>query len=194
MRRRVKGHMDSITQDILNDLYRCGKRLHMGVYNLRHSDEPGAMLDIQTRKNLFTHLETGREFWNMCAIFLIEQQYFSTYNPKGKKSAGTSANVDAIKIAENLAAWLLLNYPDKEVIFFGAQYKTQILGAPDGLTKPQRKKWSIENAKRIFELRKDEEALEMMKKGKKGGQKQDDVSDALNQCQAWKYRCLIADF
>ena len=106
----------------------------------------------------------------------------------------STANVDAIKIGEMVMTWFLINYSDREIMSFGAQFKTQMLGAPGSLTKHQRKKWAIEKAKEIFEQRGDEEALEMMTKGKKAGQKQDDVADACVQCQAFKFRHMVGLF
>ncbi len=196
LQKRVKSTNNKQIDDILHDLYLSGERVAMGVHDIRSIREKNAVLDNETRLNLFTHLDSLRELWTRCHIIVIEQQYFSTFTGKGKKAPGASggANINAIKVAEATLAWFLINYPEKEIISFGAQYKTQILGAPAGLSKPQRKKWSEAKAKDILEERKDEDGLEQMRKGKRGGQKQDDVADCITMCQAYKFRHLVGNF
>lgn len=49
------------------------------------------------------------------------------------------------------------------------------------------KTWSIDHARKIFELRKDKKALEIMKMYKS---KCDDISDTFNQCQGFKM-CIV---
>jgi hypothetical protein len=149
---------------------------------------------MDVRRALFSHLEKFRSLWDICNVFVIEQQYFNTFTPKGRKTRGTEANVKAIKIAEGVLAWFLINYPEREIEYFGSQYKTQMLGAPDKLNKPQRKKWSVEKTITDFErLGKDKE-LEHLRKRKKQKQKLDDMCDAYVQCQAYKFRFLIGEF
>jgi hypothetical protein len=193
-RRRVKGYMSKCMEKILNDVTNCGERLEMGVYDLCTTSDPDPPYDMGTRWSLVRHLESFRHIWDQCDVFLIEQQYFSTFTPKGRKQKGTEANVKAIKVGEGVLMWFMIHYPDREVLYFGSQFKTQILGAPASLTKSQRKSWSIKKAKEIFEKRGDADALEQFRKTKKSGQKLDDVSDALTQCQAYKFRCLVAEF
>lgn len=192
LQRRVKGPMNDKIQDILDGLFVCGTCIDMGVKDIRSeefSDGKG-FLDIATRKILFKYLKNLKSHLDTCTEYIVEQQYFNTYSPAGKKKYGSEANVNAIKIAEDLVSWLLLQYPDKEVCFFSSNFKTHMLGAPEGLTKPQRKKWSIQTAKRIFELREDEEGISAMtRKGKK-----DDVADACTQCQAYKYKKYVGKF
>lgn len=104
-------------------------------------------------------------------------------------------NVTAIKVQEALNSWLLINISDANVILFPAAFKTQMLGAPDKLAKPQRKKWSIEKAKEIFTLRGDKETLqeyEDIKTSRK--QKLCDISDCVIECQAFKLKYFVGNF
>lgn len=194
LKKRVKTILTPEIHEILEELFLCGERIEMGVYDLSNGDEDHDF-DIDTRRTIFTHLLKFKEIWDKCDMFMIEQQYFNmtTFGPSGaKKTKGGDANVRAIKIAENVASWFLINYPEKKLIFFGSQYKTQTLGAEDGMTKPQRKKWSVEKAIDIFTKRKDEYALDFMKRSKKiAKQKQDDMCDAMIQFQAYKFKEFI---
>lgn len=202
LRKRVKTILTPEISAILEEMFLIGERKEMGVYDLTRDTPQGEEgeggdqnYDIDSRRNIFKHLEAHRATWDKCDMFMIEQQYFNmtTFGPKGaKKTKGGDANVKAIKIAETVASWFLIMYPTKRVIFFGSQYKTQSLGAEDGLTKPQRKKWSVEKAVDILTKRQDEYALDFMKRSKKiSKQKQDDVCDTLIQCQAYKFREYI---
>lgn len=148
-------------------------------------------LDIQTRKNLAEYLQSIHDVFEDVDIVRIEQQYFNTFS-RGKKKAG--ANMNAIKLAEDVMFWFLLNFPEKDIDYFGSQYKTQVLGAPEKLTKPQRKKWSVGIATQIFTMRGDEEALDGYKRKKGVKTKNDDKSDTVIMCQAFKYRTYIAKF
>lgn len=196
---RIIGLNDPRVDEILNDVFMSGEIIDCGVYDLSVSDEPDPPYEVEGRKALFEHLEKYKELWSKCDIIIIEQQFFSTFTPGGgfKKSKGknSEANIKAIKIAENVMSWFLIRFPFKEVMFFGSMYKTQVLGAPKDLTKPQRKKWSIVKATEILEMRGDIYTLDKMKRSKKiNKQKQDDVCDTIIQLQAYKYRCLVGKF
>lgn len=158
LRRRTKGPMNSKIYKILKECYKCGKRVSIGVYDI--SDPESDRYSISSRDKLIEHLENFREVWETCDQFIIELQYFATYTGRGKKS-GSEANVDAIKISEGTFMWFKLNYPNKVVNFFPSTNKTQILGAPNSLNKPQRKKWVEEKSRNIFELRNDNDMLEL---------------------------------
>lgn len=226
-RRRVKGQMNTDVENILKALYEDGKRIHIGVFDFR-DDKESLKLDMPTRKNILKHLVSFKWLWDTCDAFVIEQQYFHAYSP-GKKTRGTEANVDAIKIGEAVLFWFLHEYPFKSVQYIGSQLKTQILGAPYKMNKAQRKKWAEEKAREIYEMRNDADALELYalqerifrkrltneekiqeyidsfngqgedvkylaNKLVRERQKLDDVADACIQCQAYKYRYLVACF
>jgi len=188
-RRKVKGPVSSGMQKILDAVVKCGTRVQIGVYNLKGCEED--VLDEQTRRNIIGHLESSKELWDTVDIFVIEQQFFNIYGG-GKKKGGGGANMDALKIAELCMCWFMIHYPFKQVMSFGSQFKTQMLGAPDKLTKPQRKNWSVEKGREIAEMRKDEELSSFLEK-KRGSVKKDDVCDALIQLQAFKFKHFVLE-
>lgn len=227
--RRVKGPMTENISSILRRLYLSGMKVQTGVYDLR-DDKTSDKLDLQTRLNLLQHLESYMDLWRTCDIFIIEQQYFRTWSGRSKRSAGTEANVDAIKMAEATFMWFLNEFPFRDVVYFGSQNKTQILGAPWKMTKTQRKKWAEKKAEEIYHLRSDEGMIELFalrdrifrkrinteekvqsflsslpkkypkdcyqlaEKLVRERQKLDDVGDACVQCQAYKFRSMVALF
>lgn len=192
LKRRVKGSMNKEIEDILFNIYSNGKRINQGVFDLRVNKDSND-LDINTRLNMFILLQEYEYVWDTCDTIVIEQQYFNISG--GRRTKGSGANVDAIKLGECCMNWFLMTYGRmKDIYYFGAMYKTQMLGAPDKLTKPQRKKWAIEKGTEILELRGDNEGIELIdnfknSKGKK--QKQDDIYDCIIMTQAYKYKCFI---
>ena len=189
--RRSKGPMNNEIDHMLQEIILDGKRVEgaMGVFDIR-DDKTSNDLDIKTRVNMQNLLRSYSWLWDTTKIVIVEQQYFNISN--GRKSKPSGANVDAIKLAECCACWFLDMYPNIEVLFFGSMYKTQILGAPDRLTKPQRKKWSIEKTLEIFERRGDTVAIEEMSAKKKAKVKLDDISDCVVMTQAFKFKTMVA--
>jgi len=165
LKRRCGGPMNSSIEKMLNEIFLTSDRIQTGVYDLR-DDKTSDNLDVKTRINLLNHLESYIALWNTCDIFIIEQQFFKTWSSgsrKSKKGKGTEANVDAIKIGEACLMWFLNTYPLKEVMYFGSQNKTQILGAPSKLSKTERKKWATEKSRKIYEERQDFGMVEIFK-------------------------------
>ncbi len=190
--RRALGSMTPEMQDILNAVCLTGATIHHAVVDLR-ADPTCKKLDLPTRAKLFDYLGSLHSLWKSCDIVIIEQQYFSTFTPKGRRGRKTEANVDAIKLGENCYAWFKIFFPAVELRFYGSQFKTQIMGAPGGLTKHQRKKWSITKMKEILELRRETHVLAALRDLKaKKKQKLDDVADCLVMTQAFKFQKMVA--
>lgn len=203
--RRTKGVVTKELQTIFNEVYLCGERMFLEVTDIRsdtmkyEGKKGNGPLDVQTRLNLAAYLEEIRDVFEDVDVIRVEQQYYNTFS-KSKKKGG--ANMNAIKLGEDLFFWLITHFPEKDIDYFGAQFKTQILGSPEKLTKPQRKKWSTAKAIEIFTLRGDEEALHDFAEGtrrrkrgeEKKKQKSDDKSDCICMCQAFKYRMYVAKF
>jgi hypothetical protein len=173
---------------ILEDLALAGQRIQVGVYDFA-PDEKDPQYEMHIRREILEHLGRFSLLWKDCDIFVVEQQYFNTFS-NNKKKRGTEANVKAIKVAETVLSWFTMMYPDRKIKSFGAQFKTQILGAPPDLTKSQRKRWCDNKAKEILKTRGDTEALQVFKKARKSS----DMSDALTMCQAYIYRYFVAEF
>lgn len=137
----------------LEKVYASGKRIHTGVYDIRNSAKQD-VFDMETRRNLITHLSNLNDLWGQCDTFIIEQQFFKAYT-RGKKKGNFEANADAIKISEAIMSWMLNHHPDKTHGFFPATNKTQLLGAPPKLTRSGTKKFCIEQAEKMCKIRKD---------------------------------------
>ena len=175
-RRRVKGEMLPQISDLLRLVCISGSTVHQAVVDLR-ADPECKKLDLPTRDNLFSYLQSLSRMWRSCDIFVIEQQYFSTFTPKGRRGKKTEANIDAIKLGECCYAWFRIKFPRAETLFYGSQNKTQILGAPGSLSKYQRKKWAVEKMGAIMELRGETAILNRLRKtNKKKRQNQFDAN------------------
>lgn len=167
--RRVKGPMCTEIEEILTEVAISGKRIQTGVYSFLEDDRENGKWTDQGRLNLLAHLKKYTYLWDECDIFVIEQQFFNTDSfpkrRKGKKnnltssSAPSGANVDAIKIGEATYMWFLERYPHKTVTYFGSQFKTQIYGAPVGLSKPERKRWATAKSREFEILRQDQDMI-----------------------------------
>ena len=191
-RRRVKGPTSTEMAAVLRAVCRAGTTVHRGVTDLR-ADPANKKLDLPTRANLFAYLATLKPLWATCDVVAIEQQYFSTFTPKGRRGRKTEANIDAIKLAECCYSWFRIAFPALELLFYGAQFKTQILGAPPSLTYHQRKKWAVAKMEEILVQRGEAAvlaALHDLRRTRK--QKLDDVADCVVMAQAFKFQRMVA--
>lgn len=91
-------------------------------------------------------------------------------------------NYDMIRVSQHCITYFCLRYPSVIVVELSSKLKTNVLGAPKGMTKPQRKKWSVEEAERIYTKYGDTEGMRMLRStvGKK-----DDVADTTTQSEAF---------
>lgn len=134
--------------------------------------------DPQLFKNMNEVLEKFGSYFRHCSHIVIEEQM----------SFGRNINVQALKLGQHCYSWFLIRYPLTTIHSFHAYHKTQVLCSPTKLTKPERKKWSVQEAKRILELRggsgctSSTQFLEKIK----SVTKQDDLCDTLVQLQAFK--------
>ena len=136
------------------------------------------LCDTTTREltrvlNLYTHL------WEQVDVVLVERQM----------QFRSIINTKALRVAHHCLSYFELSFHEMVVVDFPSSNKTRVLGAPSGMTKPQRKKWSVAYASEILEERGDCETIKMRETM---GRKLDDVSDCLLMCMAYtslKYRC-----
>lgn len=192
-KRRVKGKMNDDIDNILKKMYKTSKSVNIETHDFC-PEEKNPNLTNEIRKSLISYLDDRKNIWKKSHVILIEQQYFSTFTPKGRRNKSSEANVKAIKMGEDTLMWFLINYPDKEIVYFGSMFKTQILGAPDSLSKSQRKKWSVDKTKEIGELREDQVIEVYFLDCKKKKRKADDGADGCTMCQAYKFRTFIGEF
>jgi hypothetical protein len=123
-------------------------------------------LDPIIYHNMYSELEKYVEYWEKCSVILIEKQM----SFRGKQ------NTMALKLGQHCYSYFVFKYKNtKKIIEFPAYHKTQVLGAPRKLTKPQRKKWAIEKAYSILAEREDYDNLVLLHSVKK----RDDIADCI---------------
>lgn len=156
--------------EFLDQFYHCGRTILCANHNLDAVETKKMRGSKCLNANVFLKLteilDSYRPYLDQCSTIIIEQQM----------SFGSRINTMAIKIAQHAYSYFLFRYGNsKQIVEFPSYNKTQILGAPAGLEKPQRKKWAVAKADEIWTLRGDMEAS-----GYVGGKKKkDDMSDCL---------------
>lgn len=132
-------------------------------------------------RNLYAWCQDLAEHLSTADVILIEQQM--------------KCNNIALALMYHLQAWIMIQYPDIQVILYPSKNKTRILGAPlkikddangklKKVTKYQRKVWSTVCAKEILlELRQDEEWHQYIFVQNKS--KKDDLSDVIMQALSY---------
>lgn len=161
-----------------SEAYSKGKRVLWFVEDIASEGQTSsgrrkATFDREARLRLVKLLSTYGAIFGACTNIIIEQQFSSFVG------AFKGVNVTAIKVAEFVEAWFTIRCPWAMVESFPATHKTACLGAPKSMSKPQRKKWAIEEAKRA--LAHDKEGVTLL-----GKKKADDLADCYLQAQAWK--------
>ncbi len=117
-------------------------------------------------------LDSLHEYWILCDVVLVERQM----------QFRTVINTKAIRIAHHCLSYFELKYPHITAIEYQSSNKTRVLGAPQGLSKPQRKKWSVDTADRILHSRGDTYTLARRNSLAK---KLDDISDCMLMCLSY---------
>lgn len=159
LKRKSAGPIYPEIQEILDELVLSCRRIHMGVYDIRHTKQD--ILEIETRENLYKHLEEHRYVWDTCDLFLIEQQFvsFAGFGRGAKK--GAKANIDALKLAECLFTWLKIAYPERQIFFFSAKFKTKVFTDIPLKKKEERKNFTVEKSLEAAKLRGDTFIIEL---------------------------------
>lgn len=157
--------------------------LHTGNIILFRKEDFGARTkDGLKDRSIFIRcqnfLESISEYLDKCDIILLEQQL--------------RRNPFAQKLEMFVYSYFVFMYNTfKYYTSFPAKHKTQVLKAPKGLDKPQRKKWCTEKFCEILADRGDDYSLDIIKNHKS---KLDDLCDTGCMIQAWKilnYKKLV---
>ena len=176
---------------ILNPIYNSGSIVLFKNCDVREngkSIKTGCkVIDPKVFLNMYNILDSYTEIWDKCSCFVIEQQM----------SFGKTHNTMALKLGQNCISYFVFKYGTfKQIVEFPSYYKTQILGSKKdetitkkgkvsykAVSKPERKKWAVEEAMLILADRDDFKTMsEVVSKSKK-----DDLADTLCQLQAFKY-------
>lgn len=157
----------------LEELYQIGNRVYLKVVNFEHDlsckDNKG---DIFTA--IISYLDSNLYLWDRCNGIIIERQMKLNYN--------------AQIIQHFIFAYFKIKYGNfKYIADISATRKTQCLNAPKKLNKPERKKWAVKEANKIFEYRNDFEGIGLLSVSKA-----DDLADSILQLKAFQ-KCLFID-
>ena len=166
---------------LLDSIVLTGQILLHKNLDLTTNTTNGKYLDTQIFYNMIMELDQYKDLFDRCDSIVIEQQM----------SFKKAQNTMAIKLGQHCFSYFTMRYPlsrfgnivfdsRKEIIEFPAYYKTQIIGAPKGLSKPERKKWAVEKTRDIFKVRGCEDYFEGIKK-------KDDLADTFLQLQSFKF-------
>lgn len=153
--------------------------LHKNV-NLTAGCKGETYLDNVIFLNMYKVLDEHSTDFEKCDIIIIEQQMSF-----GMKKINTMA----LKLGQHCRSYFIYKYRDsKEVIEFPAYHKTQVLGAGKKLSKPERKKWSVNKCANIMLQRGDLDTLEILSEASK----RDDLADVVTQLQAFKFLRFVS--
>lgn len=192
MRYNADGTATKVFAEILEQVFANGKIIIHKNLNLTKNCDPKKKLDPETFQNMVDVLDEYKEYWSKCSAFVIEEQM----------SFGRKINKMAMKLGQHCYSYFVCRFARfKQIIEFPAYHKTQVLGAPKvegkpyksgkkrwkAMSKPQRKKWSIEQAIEILNNRGEMEILD----GLTTVRKKDDLADVLTQLQAFKYLVYV---
>lgn len=162
----IYGEVTKDYKTFLKDFFKISKTILFKKVDLNTKSENPKVLDRSVFLELTKVLDEHKDYWNKCSYVVIEQQM----------SFGKNINVTALKISQHVYSYFIFYHGIyKEVFFFPAYNKTQLLGAPKKLSKPERKKWSVAISTEIWIERDDKDSLKTLSTYKK----KDDVCDCL---------------
>lgn len=141
------------TKRIINQLLKSGKIVSVSVRNLSDGQ---SKLNITIKKNIISHLLTQKKLFKTCDVFVIEAQFVNMR--RGRRNRGI--NVDAMKVAEIVSAFMIIKFPTKEVYSFPSRHKTECFGS-EAINKQQRKKWCVEFGEKMCIFRGDTELVKI---------------------------------
>ena len=180
LRYKPDGTLNETMKQSVNEVYQTGEQLlHI---NTDLTDGVKGEIDMtKVSRAMTTFLDAYRDVWKKLDIVLVEHQM---------NFGKMKNNVKATRLSHHCMSYFLIKYPSCNVIEYPAYHKTQLLGCHKikgkrgykALKKIDRKKWSVEEALRLYEVRGDEDALNFIRKSKK----KDDLADTLLQLQSYK--------
>jgi hypothetical protein len=141
----------------------CAETLFVDVQHITTPDPIHGITDL---------LKTYSWIWETCDVVLIERQM----QFKG------IVNHACLRVSHHCMSYLYLMYPRVKVVEYQSSNKTRVLDAPVGMTKPQRKKWSVATVTKILADRGDVATLGKFTGLSDTGQKLDDICDCILMC------------
>lgn len=164
--------------EVIHKVCQSGKIVLFENLDITQGVDKKAYLDPITFINMTKTLDSYKEYWEKCSVFVIEQQM----------SFGKQRNTMALKLGQHCFSYFIFHFADfKKVIEFPAFHKTKVLGAPKKMSKYERKMWSVNQAVNILIERDDKDTLKHINSRKK----RDDLGDVITQVNAFKYLCFV---
>ena len=179
-RYEIDGTASDEWSEFLSSLTGMGRTIIVENKNLtlKSDNKRKTLLDKEVFLSLTHVLDEYKKYWDHCSYILIEQQM----------SFGQKHNTMAIKIAQHTYSYFIFQYgPFKYLHEIPSYYKTKVLGAEKGIDKPSRKKWSVVEARKMWEARNDQTVIAKLDKVRK----RDDMSDCLLMTTAFVILHLI---
>ena len=164
---------------VLGAVYRSGRVLLLDNVDLTAGEQVVSRSEVDpvVFVNMTKVLDQHADHWAACDLILLEQQMHF----------GRRQNHVAVKLAQHCYSYFSFQFGlFKEVVNYPAYHKTRVLGAPKKMTKSQRKRWAVEEARAVLAAQEDHDALALLLSRKK----QDDLADVLVQLQSFKVRHL----
>lgn len=184
-RYNLDGTCEELFKSQLDEFFKLGKVIIFVNKDITQDCDKSKYFNPLLYHNMYKHLDEYKDYWNLCDDIIIEEQMWSGFN----------RNPKACRLEQHCISYFIFFYSKfKNILSFPAYHKTQVLGAPKekiiknnkirykAMDKPSRKKWSIQMAKYILELRNDTFTLNSYNKEKgKKKIKLDDISDTIIQ-------------
>lgn len=156
----------------IDELYKIGKRCYWNVVNFERELNTGETFDVFVP--IINFLDKNQKHWDLCNGIILEKQL--------------QLNFNAQVVQHFIFSYFKNLYgPFKYISDISATRKTQVLNAPKKMNKKERKKWAIEEAKRLFSLRKDSEGIKILDTTVKA----DDLADCCLQLKAFQKLVFI---
>lgn len=175
----IDGSPSESFKNVLDEIYLSNELNHVEVFDLTKTKNK--KLDNDIYLDLIAWLKSQKELFEDIDLILIECQM--------------TKNFKACCLQHCINMWFLIEYgKSKETIVFPSKFKTHILGANkkieiDGqlqkTNKTYRKNFAKERVKYILEKRNDAVNQKLIYVDNK--KKQDDICDAIIQCQAFLF-------
>ena len=178
LKRNSSENEEKIYNKNLDLIHGCSKVVIVKNTNLTLGCDKNKYVDLKVFYNITDYLDQYKIYFDNCSYIVVEQQM----------SFGKKKNTLAVKIAQHIISYFILNYGSfKRIYEYPSYNKTQVLNAPKGMDKPKRKKWAIEKALSILESRGDLETHSHISKSKK----KDDLSDTIVMTESFIYSELV---
>lgn len=133
--------------------------------------QEGDTIICNTYQVLTEFLSRYEQFYDECHFIMIERQLPQNYK--------------ATRIAQHSISYFSIRLHNKpllpSIVEVDPKLKGKVLGAPKGINDKQLKKWAVEKARELLNIRKDEFSLQVLDHF---GNKQDDLSDTICQIEA----------